>query len=112
MSYSQEIAKYGTLVAAFSIGTEVTMLVVPFEPLSRSEKGCPLFVRLQHIIAVPAASLLHDVSFMHHCGRSCKTMTGSSRQVERQAVHLTSSVSFVHDTNNEVFYYNSFCLSN
>lgn len=106
------IAKYGTLVAAFRVREEVTMLVVPFEPLHRTEKGCPLFVRGQHVVAVTANTLLNDVSFMHHCGHGCKSVEGSSRLIERQSIQLPCRTSFVHDTNNEVFYYNVFCLNN
>lgn len=88
------------------------MVVVPFEPLPRTEKGCPLFVRGQHVVAVPVDRLLHDVSFMHRCGHGCKSVEGSSRHIERQSVQLSSRTSFVHDSNNEVFYYNVFCFNN
>ena len=89
------------------------MLLVPFDKLPRTKLGCPLYVRGQSLIAVSAKQLICDVSFMHHCGGGCKVVQqGRARQVERQRVEVASGAAVIHDLNNEVFFYNVFCLNN
>ena len=89
------------------------MPLVPFEQLPRTKLGCPLYVRGQNLTAVPAKHLICDVSFMHHCGGGCKVVKqGRTRQVERQCVEVASGATMIHDSNNEVFFYNVFCLNN
>ena len=100
---------------------EVTMVLVPCLPLSREPKisgfgmDCPLYVRSQELVSVPSSSLICDVSFIHKCGSGCKfTSTGRKRSAEREIGRVDSenAVTFTHDTANQVFYYNSFCLNN
>jgi len=92
---------------------DVTMLLVPFEKLQRTKLRCPLYVRGQSLTAVSAKQLICDVSFMHHCGSGCKVVQqGRARQVERQRVEVASGAAVIHDSNNEVFLYNVFCLNN
>ena len=88
------------------------MVLVPFVNFAQRKLGCPLFVREQHVVAVPATSVICSVSFMHCCGSECKLQVSSTRHVERETVDLDSGTTFVHDSNNEVFYYNVFCSSN
>ena len=89
------------------------MLLVPFDKLQKTKLGCPLYVRGQSLIAVSAKQLICDVSFMHHCGGGCKVVQqGRARQVERQRVEVASGAAVIHDLNNEVFFYNVFCLNN
>ena len=89
------------------------MVVVPFIPLGTTSLDCPLYVRSQDLVTVPASSLITDVSLIHNCGRGCKvTGKGKKRNVERETVEEDSGVTFEHDSNNQVFYYNVFCLNN
>ena len=37
---------------------------------------------------------------------------GSTQRVERQSVNVDSGATLIHDSANEVFYYNVFCLNN
>lgn len=79
--------RYGTLVAAFRVQGDTTVLLVPFENLPQTKMGCPLFVRGQDVVAVPSTSVICDVSFMHHCGNGCRVCSNSStRQIERETV--------------------------
>lgn len=106
--------KYGTLVAVFRLKEEVNAVVIPFASLAQTKLGCPLFVRDQQVVVVPATSIICDISFMHCCGSGCKVQvnTSAQRRVERETIQVDSCTSFTHDCNNEVFYYNVFCLSN
>ena len=88
------------------------VVLVPFVSLAQRKLGCPLFVREQQVVAVPATSVICSVSFMHCCGSGCRLQVSSTRRVERETVDLDSGTTFVHDSNNEVFYYNVFCLNN
>ena len=89
------------------------MLLVAFEKLQRTKLRCPPYVRGQSLTAVSARQLICDVSFMHHCGGGCKVVQqGQARQVERQRVEVASGAAVIHDSNNEVFLYNVFCLNN
>ena len=75
----------------------------PLEPLPRTKWGCPLFVRGQDLVAVPATNLICDVLFMHHCGSGCKVVQqGRTRQIERENVEISTIK----------FFYNVFCLNN
>lgn len=88
------------------------MLLVPLVLLPRTQLGCPLYVRGQDL-AVPAKHLICDVSFVHNCGNGCKVVKrGQTRQVERHSVEVASGAALIHDSNNEVFRYNVFCLNN
>ena len=100
-------------MACYAIENEVTMVVVPFIPLGRNSLDCPLYVRSQDVITIPAANLITDVSFIHHCGGGCKFNGGGrKRNVEREAVVTEECLSFNHDNNNQVYCYNVFCLNN
>ena len=97
----------------FRVQEDVKVVLVPFESLGQTKLGCPLFVRGQQVVAVPAIRMICDVSFIHRCGSGCKVQVSSStRRVERETVQLDSGVTFTHDSDNEVFYYNVFCLNN
>ena len=61
-------------------------------------------MRGQQVVAVPATSLISDVSFVHCCGSACKARVDTStRWIERETVEVKTGRTFVQDANNEVF---------
>ena len=63
----------------FSVYTqeEVNVVLIPFMNLAQTKLRCPLFVREQQVVVVPATSMICDVSSVHCCRIGCKVQVNT-----------------------------------
>lgn len=77
-----------------------------------NELDCPSLMLTHTVFTAKSSCILKSVSVIHECGTTCKfTSAQFPRVIEREQLHLSARLEFIHDCRNYAYYLNVFCMN-
>ena len=105
------IGCFETEMATLCVVRHMEPMEVPLGGPMLNPYECPLMTRTKIICSVSSNLVDRSVSVVHECDSRCAIQEEASATatVERSAVSIKKT-SFLHNWNNDLYYYNIFCM--